>query len=162
VPARVVVEKGPIGKTVFSFYSVEGKRTIVKANIKAYGWVLKSNRAFSKGHVLGEDDIYLEKMEIDKMPKSAVRNPDQIIGKSLKRSIVANITFVENMVEKYQVVKRGKMVELVIGNEDFSISVSGKTKEKGYVGKPVRAVNLSSKKVVTGVLIDESTVKVEL
>jgi len=65
-------------------------------------------------------------------------------------------------VEKYKVVKRGQMVELIIGNEGFSISASGKTKEKGYVGKPVRAVNLSSKKVVTGVLIDESTVKVKL
>ena len=160
-PEKITVEKGPIGKAVFSFYT-SGKRVIVKANIKAYDWILKSKRPFSKGHVLGEDDMYAEKMEINKMPRGAVKNPEKIIGKSLKRSIVANIPVVENMVEKYQVVKRGMMVNLVIGNEGFSISVSGKTKEKGYVGKPVRAINLSSKKVVTGVLIDESTVKVKL
>ena len=160
-PENIIVEKGPIGKAVFSFYT-SGNRVIVKANIKVYDWILKSRRSFSKGHVFGEDDMYLEKMEVDKMPRSALKNPDNIIGQSLKRSIGANIPVVENMVEKYKAVKRGKMVELVIGNEGFSISVSGKTKEKGYVGKSVRAVNLSSKKVVTGILIDESTVKVKL
>lgn len=160
-PDKIAVEKGPIGKAVFSFY-ISGKRVLVKANIKAYDWIVKSRRPFSKGHVIGEDDLYVEKIEIDKMPRNAVRNPGIIIGKSLKRSIIANIPVVENMVEKYQVVKRGQMVELIIGNEGFSISVSGKTKEKGYVGKPVRAVNLSSKKIVTGVLIDEGTVKVKL
>lgn len=160
-PDNIIVEKGPIGKAVFSFYTL-GKRVIVKANIKAYDWIIKSRNSFSKGHVLEEDDMYSEKMEIDKMPRGAVNNPEKLIGKSLKRSIVANIPVIENMIEKYKVVKRGRMVELVIGNEGFSISVSGKTKEKGYIGKPVRVINLSSKKVVTGVLIDESTVKVKL
>jgi flagella basal body P-ring formation protein FlgA len=160
-PDKIAVEKGPIGKAVFAFYT-SGKRVIVKANIKAYDWIVKSRRPFGKGHVLGEDDLYIEKMEIDKMPRDIVKNPEKIIGKSLKRSIAANISVVESMVEKYQMVKRGQMVKLIIGNEGFSISASGKTKEKGYVGKPVRAVNLSSKKVVTGILIDESTVKVKL
>jgi flagella basal body P-ring formation protein FlgA len=160
-PEKIIVEKGPTGKAVFSFYT-SGNRVLVKANIKVYDWIVKSRRSFSKGHVFGEDDMYLEKMEIDKMPRSAVNHPEKIIGQSLKRSIAANIPVVENMVEKFKPVKRGKMVELVIGNEGFSISVSGKTKEKGYIGKPVKAVNLSSKKVVTGILIDESTVKVKL
>jgi len=160
-PERIVLEKGPIGKAVFSFYTSD-KRVIVKANVKAYDWIVKSKRPFSKGHVLGEDDLYVDKIEIDKMPRSAVRNTETIIGKSLKRSIAANLPVVEKMVEQYQVVKRGQMVVLIIGNEGFNISVSGKTKEKGYVGKSVRAINLSSKKVVTGVLIDESTVKVKL
>ena len=160
-PERITVEKGPIGKAVFSFYTSD-KRVTVKANIKAYGWIVRSKRSFGKGHVLDEDDLYIEKMEIDKMPRSAVENPEKIIGKSLKRSIAANIPVVENMVQKYQVVKKGQRVELMIGNEGFSISASGKTKEKGYVGKPIRAINLSSKKVVIGVLIDENTVKVKL
>jgi len=161
MPEKIIIEKGPIGKAVFSFY-VTDKRVTVKAHIKAYGRIVKSRRPFSKGHVFGEDDMYVEQIEIARMPRSAIKNPEEIIGKSLKRSIAANIPVVENMIQKYKMVKRGKMVELVIGNDDFSISVSGKTKEKGYVGKPVKAVNLSSKKVITGLLVDESTVKVEL
>jgi flagella basal body P-ring formation protein FlgA len=96
------------------------------------------------------------------MPKGSLTGIEMIIGKSLKRSIAANIPVVENMIHTHQPVRRGKMVKLLIGNEDFSISATGKTKEKGYVGKSVRAVNLSSKKVVTGVLVDERTVRVGL
>ncbi len=160
-PDKIKVEKGPIGKAVFSFYTSD-KRVTVKANIKAFDRMVKSRRPFSRGHVLGEDDMYTEEVEIKRMPRGAMNDPEKIIGKSLKRSIAGNIPVVESMVELHKTVKRGKLVELVIGNEEFSISVSGKTKEKGYVGKTVRAVNLSSKKVVTGVLIDERTVKVEL
>ncbi|UCH81541.1 MAG: flagellar basal body P-ring formation protein FlgA [Nitrospiraceae bacterium] len=162
IPEKIVVEKGPLGKAVFLLYSKKGDRVIVRANITAYGRIVMSKRSFRKGHIIGEDDVYVVKKDISKMPKGSLTGIDMIIGKSLKRSIAANIPVVENMIHTHQPVRRGKIVKLLIGNEDFSISATGKTKEKGYVGKSVRAVNLSSKKVVTGVLVDERTVRVGL
>jgi flagella basal body P-ring formation protein FlgA len=101
-------------------------------------------------------------MDIKKMPNSSVKDPESIMGKSLKRSISANIPVVENMIEMSRVVKRGSRVVLVIDHGGLSIKAAGKIKEKGYVGMAVRAVNLSSRREVVGVLIDENTVKVEL
>ncbi len=162
VPEKINVEKGPIGKAVFSFLFKTDRRVMVKANVRAFDSVVKSRRPFKKGHVLRYQDIYVSGMDIRKMPKSSVKNPELIIGKSLKRSIIANIPIVEDMVEKSQLVKRGKMVMLMIRHKGLNITTAGKTKEKGYVGTTVRAMNLSSKKEVSGVLIDENTVKVEL
>jgi flagella basal body P-ring formation protein FlgA len=162
VPEKIVVEKGPIGRAIFSFYSSSGKRTVVKAIIEARSRIVKSKRPFRRGHVLKKDDVYVATMGITKMPSGTVKDPEKIIGKSLKRSVAANIPLVMNMIEKYRVVKRGKLVKLIIGDEGFNISAAGKTKEKGYVGRPVKAVNLSSNKIVTGVLIDENTVRVKL
>lgn len=161
-PQRILVEKGPIGKAVFSFMSGNNKRTIVKANVRAFGMVVKSKRPYRKRHVIRAEDIYLAKMDIRKMPGGSVKDPSKIIGKSLKRSITANIPVVEDMIEMSRVVARGKRVVLLINYSGLSIRAAGKTKEKGYVGKAVRAINLSSKKEVNGVLIDEKTVRVEL
>ena len=161
-PERIFVEKGPIGNAVFSFISRDSKRTIVKAKVRAFGLVVKSKRSFKRNHVLGADDVYVAKMDVRKMPGSSVQYPSDIVGKSLKRSIMANIPIVEGMIELFEVVERGQMVVLLINNNGLSIRAAGMTKEKGYVGMPVRAINQTSKKEVNGVLIDEKTVKIEL
>ncbi len=161
-PERIYVEKGPIGNAVFSFISGESKRTIVKANVRAFGLVVKSKRSFKRNHVIEADDVYVTQMDVRKMPGSSVQYPSDIIGKSFKRSIMANIPIVEGMIEVSETVDRGTMVVLLINNNGLIIRAAGMTKEKGYVGMPVRAMNLTSKKEVNGVLIDEKTVKIEL
>jgi flagella basal body P-ring formation protein FlgA len=161
-PEKIFVEKGPVGRAVFLLAFRNGRNVIAKANVRVFDYVVKSKRPFKKGHVLGKDDIYLSKMDIRKMPNSSVKDPELLLGKSLKRSISANIPIVNNMIEMSKVVKRGSRVVLMIDHGGLSIKAAGKVKEKGYVGMAVRAVNLSSKKEVVGVLIDESTVKVEL
>jgi flagella basal body P-ring formation protein FlgA len=161
-PEYINVEKGPIGKGVFSFLFKDERRVIVTANINAFGQVIKSMRPYRKGRVIRSDDLYVSKMDIRKMPGSAIKDPASVIGKSLKRSISANIPIVENMVESSQVVKRGKRVLLIISQSGLNITAYGQIKEKGYVGMPVKAMNLSSKKDVMGVLVDENTVEVEL
>ena len=109
-PEKIIVEKGPIGRAVFSFVFSSGKRVIVRANVRAFAMVVKSRRPFRKSHVIQYEDIYLEKTDIRRMPGGSVMDPSKITGKSLKRSIVANITIVESMIEASEVVARGKRV----------------------------------------------------
>ncbi|MBI5098505.1 MAG: flagellar basal body P-ring formation protein FlgA [Nitrospirae bacterium] len=161
-PDTITVEKGPVGKAVFSFVFDNSQKVTAMAEVRAYDSIVKSKRPFKKGYVLSSDDLYLSEMDINKMPKSSVKDPETIIGKSLNRSIPANITLTEDMVEKSQVVDKGKQVVLLINAHGFNITAAGETREKGYVGKPVKATNLSSKKEVRGVLINERTVEVEL
>ncbi|UCD35214.1 MAG: flagellar basal body P-ring formation protein FlgA [Nitrospiraceae bacterium] len=161
-PVKIIVEKGPIGSSVFTFVFKDKTRNIVRANVRAFGWVVMTRRAYQRRHTIGDSDIYRAKMDVRKMPRSAIRDPQKVLGKSLKRSVAANLPLVEGMIENSQVVSRGKLVVLLISNEGMSVRAAGKTKEKGYVGMPVTAINLSSKKEVSGILVDESTVKVEL
>jgi len=161
-PESVQVEKGPLGRAVFSFIFRNGEKVMVSAHVRAYERVVMSKRSLQKKHVLEEEDIYLSKMDIEKLPGNSVKAPAKIIGKALKRSINANVTIKEDMIEMSQSVERGKSVVLLLSYQGMVIRTDGKTKEKGYVGMPVRVINNSSKKVVSGVLIDENTVKVEL
>ena len=41
------------------------------------------------------------------------------------------------------------------------IATSGETRENAYVDDVVKVVNLASKKTVTGILVDENTVRVD-
>ncbi|RJQ13386.1 MAG: flagella basal body P-ring formation protein FlgA [Nitrospiraceae bacterium] len=161
-PDAIIVEKGPLGKGVFTFVFDDDRRITVRADIRAFEKTVRSKRPFKKGYVLTEEDVYMSETDINKMPRNAVKDSGSIIGKPLRRSILANVPIVEGMVEKSQTVKKGRKVLLLINSRQLNISAAGETKENGYVGMPVRAINLSSKKEVRGVLIDENTVKVEL
>ena len=162
LPEKIIVEKGPIGRAAFSFVFSNGKRVIVRANVSVFAMVVKSRRPFRKSHIIQHEDIYVEKMDIRKMPNGSVTDPSKITGKSLKRSIAANIPIVEGMIEASEVVARGRRVVLLINYNGLNIRAAGKTKERGYVGMTVRAINLSSKREVSGILIDKNTVRVEI
>ena len=161
-PQRIETKKGPLGRAVFTFVYENNRKVIVKADVKALGSVVKSRRPFRKGHIITGDDIYIAKMDIRRMPNNSIGSAEAVLGKSLRRSIAANIPIVEDMIEKSRVVKRGKNVVLLIRRGGLNITAAGRTREKGYVGMPVKAINLSSKKEVTGVLVDENTVRLEL
>jgi flagella basal body P-ring formation protein FlgA len=52
------------------------------------------------------------------------------------------------------------MVTLVAESGGVRISTMGETRENAYIEDAVKVTNLSSKKTVTGILIDENTVRV--
>ncbi|MBL7048047.1 MAG: flagellar basal body P-ring formation protein FlgA [Nitrospira sp.] len=161
-PEMINVEKGPLGNAVFAMMFSDGRKLFAKANVQAFDKIVKSRRPFKKGHVMSADDLYLANMDIRRMPNGAYREIQPLIGKLLKRSIRANFPLVEGIVQQHQTIKRGKQVTLVIDYNGMSMTAAGKTKEKGYIGMPVKAVNISSRNEVEGILVDANTVRVDL
>jgi flagella basal body P-ring formation protein FlgA len=161
-PKSITVEKSPPGKTVFKLEFKNGEKTIVSTYIKAFDWVVMSRKALKKGHTLREEDLYLTTIDINRIPKGAIlEDYQQVIGKQLVRSIVANTPILEEMLEEKTKIKKGHRVTLLASSPNLTVSAIGELKEDGYIGNYVRVINLSSKKIVQGVLIDENTVKVE-
>jgi flagella basal body P-ring formation protein FlgA len=160
-PSNIVVEKGPPGKTVFTMEFSSGRKITATGSVKAFDWIVMSARAFRKGHNLQRDDVFSKLMDITRIPKGAIRNAEQMIGKPLTRSIVANVPLVDTMIAVVPVVKKGRKVTLVIESPSFIITALGEIKENSSVGSRVKAANLASKKIISGLLFDENTVKVE-
>jgi len=165
IPAEPPIEidaiKGPLGNTTFALEFKNAERVLIHANVTAFDEVVKSKRALKKGQILREDDVYVDMADVTRVTVGAVRNIEEIIGRPLKRSIIANALVTEDMIEKNQVVNKDTKVMLIIESPGFVITTAGKLKERGYVGAPVKVINLSSKKEVIGELISENTVKVE-
>ncbi|OGW54417.1 MAG: flagella basal body P-ring formation protein FlgA [Nitrospirae bacterium RBG_13_43_8] len=160
-PSNIVVEKGPPGKTVFTMEFSSGRKITATGSVKAFDWIVMSARAFRKGHNLQRDDVFPKLMDITRIPRGAIRSAEQMIGKPFTRSIVANVPLVDTMIAAVPVVKKGRKVTLVIESPSFIITALGEIKENSSVGSSVKAVNLASKKIISGLLLNENTVKVE-
>jgi len=160
-PAAIIVEKTPPGRSVFRFEFERSTSITVTAMVKTFDRVFISRTAYRKDYVLRQGDVYPTLMETCRIPKGAVREEDRLIGKPLVRSIVQNTPITDFMVSETAIVKRGRPVVLCIESTGFSVKAMGETRQDAAVGDYVKAINLSSKKIVTGMLVDEDTVRVE-
>lgn len=160
-PVRIMVAKGPPGKTVFSMEFGNGKKITATAEVKAFEWVVMTARAFRKGYRIQEGDVYRKLTDAARIPSGAFKSADLVINSLLIRSVTANTPVLSGMITDMPLVKRGQRVTLVIDAPNFRMAAPGELKEGNYVGSYVKAVNLASKKTVIGQLIDENTVKVE-
>lgn len=159
-PVRIRLEKGQVpGKAVFRLDFKGGHRTAT-ASIRAYDSVVMSRNALAKGAELKEDDVYVAAMDINRIPRNAVRDPDRLMSKYLARSVLPNMALTDDVVEDAPRVKAGQKVLLVVQSAGFTIRTSGQMKQSGSVGEYVKVLNPSSKKVLTGLLMDPETVKV--
>lgn len=161
LPVKIIVEKGLPGRTIFSLEFGNGKKITAAANVRAYDQVVISRRALRKGYTIKEEDVYTTLMDIRQIPGGAIKETEEVVGRQLNRSISANLPVTDNMADEKSLLKKGHRVVLVIEAPGFSITSRGEIKEDGHIGSLVKAVNIASKKVVTGILLDEHTVRVE-
>jgi flagella basal body P-ring formation protein FlgA len=161
---EIMIEKGPPGKTIFVLEFEDDKKITATANIKAYDHILVSRRAFKKGYYLQKDDVYTVLMDVQKIPNNALKGKDigKVVGKQLLRSIIANMPLSSGMVSETPIVKRGQRVILLVESEGLKITAIGEMKKDSAVGKYAKVINLASKKIVTGLLINKNTVKMVL
>lgn len=160
LPERVFIERQPPGRATFLLEFKNNKKLTITANVRVFEWVVFCSRPMRKGEVLKEEDLYLALFDLEKIPKGSIRKIDEAVGKRLNRSINANIPITDLILNDQKQVKRGQLVSIVIESPHFIIRATGEIKENAYVGKTVRVINTASKRIITGVLVDENTVRV--
>ncbi|HEX7520325.1 MAG TPA: flagellar basal body P-ring formation chaperone FlgA [Candidatus Deferrimicrobium sp.] len=160
-PRRIVVERGLPGRTVFAMEYGNGITVKATADVAAFEEVVASARPLSKERPLKEGDVCLVRMELENIPTGTVTDLQAVVGKTLTRSIGANLPIVDRYLAGSPLVKRGGKVTLLVETGGIRITTTGEIRDNAYVHTSVRAVNLASRKTVTGILIDENTVRVD-
>ena len=160
-PRRIVVRKGLPGATVFALEYGDGAVVVAKADIDAYEEVVVSSRKLWRDRPLAEDDVLLARMEVGRVPAGAFRDPREVVGKTMSRAIGPGLPVLPQHLAGSKLIKRGRVVNLVAERGGVRISTMGETRENAYVDDAVKVANLASKKTVTGILVDENTVRVD-
>ena len=160
-PSRIVVERGMPGRTVFAMEYGNGVTVKATADVAAFEEVVASARPLSRERALTEGDVCRVRMEVEKIPTGAITDLRAVVGKTLTRSIGANLPIIDRYLAGSPLVKRGGKVTLLVETGRIRITTTGEIRDNAYVNASVRAVNLASRNTVTGILIDENTVRVD-
>jgi flagella basal body P-ring formation protein FlgA len=160
-PIKIYLLRGPLGKAVFSFVFKSGEKALVQAQIRALDWVVTSRRPLSRLQVIQKEDIYLALMDVRVMPKDALTRLETAWGKTVSRSVGANMPIIDNTLGDVPLIKKGQRITLVASAPGFKITTIGEARQDGLPGQQIKVVNLSSKRDIRGIPLDENNVRVE-
>lgn len=138
----------------------ETRSTIVTFRVNALREVVLAVRELPRRVVVGPSDIRRERWPLSRVPAGAVRDPKEVIGKELLRTLAPGEAVTAQSLAIPLVIRRGATVSLVLEGPNFRIVARGVAAEDGALGAPIRVINQTSRREVTGRVEDEHTVRV--
>ncbi len=131
----------------------------LRFDIKKYGQVVVASRALALRDVITTDSIILERRDIGRMPPGYFTDINKILGLSVKRQIAPGQAITDSLLTKPVIIQRGKAVNIVANIAGIEVFAAGVALQNGSEGQYIRVQNTNSKKILTGLVINETTVK---
>jgi len=139
----------------------ETKWTVyINANIRLYTDVIHTAEPLEKGHILTKDDLKSSEVNLSQIRYGHFTNADSLIGKQLKRRLSQNKIIRVNYVKAQTLVKRGEIVNIVAENSGYSVKMSGTAMSNGAKGDRVQVKNLSSQRIIEGIVTETGVISI--
>jgi len=128
--------------------------------VKAYGkaWVIKNELA--AGVVLTQADAIEVDVDWAEESSPVLASSSLWLGQVTTRALTTGQTLRQGLVKPAQVFQAGAPLRVIAGGAGFQITSDGQALSAGAVGQSVR-VRLGNGRVMTGVVLDSHTVKLD-
>jgi flagella basal body P-ring formation protein FlgA len=153
-------KESPLGQTIFTLGVYKGSN-LIKAIPVSIGISMIVEAIITTVPVnTGEEFTGLarEGRAITNSGESPVTDTSFLEGKQAAKYIPAGSIIYPSMVASIPVIDTGDKVNIIIDKGLIKVTAAGVAKQKGGIGDVIKVVNLSSKKVLKGEIIDSMTV----
>lgn len=129
--------------------------------VKAFGqaWVAKGSIA--AGTVLGPDDGMLAEVDWAEESSPVMANAEQWVGQIAARSWSPGQPIRHSMVKPAQVFQAGTQIRVLAEGPGFQVASDGLAMSAGVIGQPAK-VRMDNGRVMSGVVLDARTIKLEM
>ena len=128
--------------------------------INLFQKVLVAKESIKQGQNLTPELFDVARREVTSLADPPIVSSQELDGKSAARAMVAGRTLTQSLLQKQELVKRGDMVSIEYSSGSIKITASGEAKEPGYLGETIKVKNMSSSRIISAVVQDEKTVKI--
>jgi len=136
------------------------KRVRLNTKVLVSQQVVKTKRPVKRGEILSNDEIGMETVQTERPSQNAITNIDHALGYEAVRNLSAGKILIPNFIKRPALGNRGDKILIMAQKGGMTITTPGILKEDGYENAMVRVLNIESKKVIYGRLVDSNTVKV--
>ena len=152
------------GRTRMGLRCTEGAArwsVFLPVTVKAYGvaWIVKGDIA--AGSVLKQEDVVEAEVDWAEDAAAVVIDPALWVGQVAARALTTGQVLRQGMFRPAQVFQAGAQVRVLAQGAGFQILSDGQALSVGVVGQPAR-VKMDSGRIMTGVVLDTRTVKIEI
>jgi flagella basal body P-ring formation protein FlgA len=114
----------------------------------------------ASGAVVRAEDLRMTRVSVSQTKGEVVRDPSQVVGMQLKRSVTPNQPISTTDLIRPAVVGRDSIVRIVLDAQGLSLSGQGIALEAGAMGERIRIRNPSSRAVLEAQVIAPGVVRV--
>lgn len=150
----------PWGTQVATLVDATGVRKEVRFRVSAYRPVVRATRSLAPGETLQEGDVTVQVEPLSPENEKALERLDAVLGKSLRRAVRGGEVITPLSLARDVLIKRGDLVTLVAEYKGIVVTTTGKARGEGTLGDRIVVENLSSRKRMEGIIVDERTVRV--
>lgn len=118
-------------------------------------------RNIAKGEIVTEAMLTSKKIRTGRLKPMMVTDKDRLINQEAKKSLKEGRVISEKDIGERILVKRNDVVLIIYRTDKMQITAKAVAKQDGALGERIELENLKSKKTVTGLVQDASTVIVE-
>ncbi|HEY7775363.1 MAG TPA: flagellar basal body P-ring formation chaperone FlgA [Kineobactrum sp.] len=122
--------------------------------------VLALKRPLERGSILTEDDLGYVTVDTRRLAQGYFTSITEVSGQTVKRSAASGTILTNALIEQSPVISRGQRVALSASGTGIAVQAPGQALADARMGERVRVKNLSSGKVVEGVVLGPGTVEV--
>ena len=113
-----------------------------------------------RGKVLAAGDVILASREVGAAPAGYLTTLESAIGQVLRRNVPAGTVLAPGLLDAPVLVERGRQVTLEARSGGIVVQMAGIAKADGTLGETIPVENLSSRKVLQGIVRSEKSVEV--
>lgn len=130
---------------------------VLPVKVKRLTRALVAARNLSRGAVIGSQDLTPVYLDESTNLTTAVSDPNLLVGSRLKRDVKAGDQIRSNA---FCVVCKNDKVNIIAQSHALQLKLAGQALEDGTVNDTIRVKNLKSGKIISGVVVAPSQVKV--
>jgi flagellar basal body P-ring formation protein FlgA len=134
----------------------------VPVKVKVFRPVVIASQPLAANQIITKSDIRVVSLDIGSFNQGYIKNPEHIIGQQLKYRLSMGTVINPNSLKQQKIIKRGELISLVAIAGKMEVRMSGKALSDGTLGQRVRVKNLSSKRVVEGVVDGPGVIKITM
>jgi len=146
---------------IFRTNGREVGKTRVNARVDIYTDVIVSAHYMGKHHEVQAKDVQWVSRSLSLLPQDYLGEMKEVVGKRVTIAVNRGEVLRAGIVEEPPLLRKGDRVKVLVENHHIKITTIGEVREEGRRGDRIRLVNLSSRKEVSGRIIDEHTVRVD-
>ena len=135
-------------------------KVFVPVRSRMIGQVLIARHTLQRGQAISADDVVLADHDLDRLPYGYLTSPSDLAGQQLRRPVAAGAVIIPPMLGRSSTVRRGQSVTLFADQAGIQIQMAGKALADAALQQRVRVENLSSGRVVEGIVRSAERVEI--
>ena len=137
-------------------------KVYLSVNVFVTAPVLVAKTTLPKGHVITAQDLMVQERDVSRLVRGYVSDLQQAIGQRLKSQLIAGKILQPALLAANITIRRGQTVTLTAANGSFNISVTGTALTDGSLQQRIQVRNLSSGRVIEGIVRSREHVEILL